>query len=208
WVSADPLMLSVRPSQTALLLSELISAVDEYLNLVLPIDAAGVYLGAGVLKKHGPALIRVVAAVGDVDAAISVASWRSSLKRWTRPRFLAPGTSATINDARHPLVPDAVPNSIVLHPARGVLVTGSNMSGKSTFLRTVGVCAVLAQTIHTVPATEYEAPVFHVRSCIGRADDLLGGKSYYIVEVEALLDLVNASDGRAPHLFLLDELFR
>jgi DNA mismatch repair ATPase MutS len=47
-----------------------------------------------------------------------------------------------------------------------------------------------------------------VRSCIGRADDLLGGKSYYIVEVEALLELVRASADLPPHLFLLDELFR
>jgi DNA mismatch repair ATPase MutS len=82
------------------------------------------------------------------------------------------------------------------------------MSGKSTFLRTVGVNAVLAQTIHTCLAGQYRAPVFHVRSYIGRADDLLAGKSYYIVEVEALLELVRASGDTAPHLFLLDELFR
>jgi DNA mismatch repair ATPase MutS len=89
-----------------------------------------------------------------------------------------------------------------------VLVTGSNMSGKSTWLRTVGVSAVLAQTVNTCLATEYEAPVFNVRSCIGRADDLEAGKSYYLVEVEALLGLVRASADASPHLFLLDELFR
>jgi DNA mismatch repair ATPase MutS len=82
------------------------------------------------------------------------------------------------------------------------------MSGKSTFLRTVGVNAILAQTINTCLAREYSAPVFDVRSCIGRADDLVRGKSYYIVEVEALLGLVRASEQHAPHLFLLDELFR
>jgi DNA mismatch repair ATPase MutS len=87
-------------------------------------------------------------------------------------------------------------------------VTGSNMSGKSTFLRTVGVNAVLAQTIHTCLATEYTAPMFQVRSCIGRSDDLLSGKSYYIVEVESLIRLVQAAQGDAPHLILLDELFR
>jgi DNA mismatch repair ATPase MutS len=50
--------------------------------------------------------------------------------------------------------------------------------------------------------------VFNVRSCIGRSDELLSGKSYYIVEVESLLGLVEASANAAPHLFLLDELFR
>ena len=57
-------------------------------------------------------------------------------------------------------------------------------------------------------AAEYAAPVFNVRSSIGRSDDLLSGKSYYIAEVESLLGLVEASSNPAPHLFLLDELFR
>src|SRR5205814_197241 len=90
----------------------------------------------------------------------------------------------------------------------GALITGSNMSGKSTCLRTVAVAAVMAQTINTCLATEYAAPILRVRSCIGRSDDLLAGKSYYIVEVESLLDLVRASETAAPHLFVLDELFR
>ena len=89
-----------------------------------------------------------------------------------------------------------------------MLVTGSNMSGKSTLLRTVGVNAVMAQTIHTCLAEAYAAPIFTLRSCIGRSDDLLSGKSYYIVEVESLIELVRASQGAAPHLFLLDEMFR
>jgi DNA mismatch repair ATPase MutS len=82
------------------------------------------------------------------------------------------------------------------------------MSGKSTFLRTVGVNAVLGQTINTCLAREYRAPIFHVRSCIGRADDLPAAKNYYIAEVEALLEIVRASDDSTPHLFVLDELFR
>ena len=101
---------------------------------------------------------------------------------------------AAFSGLRHPLVDDAVPNSIALAPPHGVLVTGSNMSGKSTFLRTVGVNVVLAQSINTCLARAYEAPVYQVRSCIGRADDLIAGKSYYLVEVESVLALVNASE--------------
>jgi DNA mismatch repair ATPase MutS len=115
---------------------------------------------------------------------------------------------AELADVRHPLLLDAVPNSITLAPRRGLLITGSNMSGKSTFLRTLGVNAVLAQTLNTCLAAHYDAPVFNVRSCIGRADDLASGRSYYIAEVEALLELVAASTHAATHLFLLDELFR
>jgi DNA mismatch repair ATPase MutS len=82
------------------------------------------------------------------------------------------------------------------------------MSGKSTFLRTVGVTTVLAQTINTCLAAAYAAPIFTVRTCIGRADDPSTGKSYYLVEVESVLDLVNAASSDVPHLMLFDELFR
>jgi DNA mismatch repair ATPase MutS len=149
-----------------------------------------------------------MAAAGDVDAAIAIASYRASRTDWTRPRVLPPGSAATLTEVRHPLVDDAVANSITLPAGRGLLVTGSNMSGKSTFLRTVGVSAVLAQTVHTCLATGYAAPTLHVRSGIGRADDLLSGRSYYMVEVESLVDLMRAAADDTPHLILLDELFR
>ena len=208
WVSGDPLMLSVSPNPLAIILSDFLNAIYEYINLAFLLDANGVYFGAGELQAHGGALLRLLAAMGDVDAAISVAAFRESADVWTRPRFSPPGSPAVLTAVRHPLVDAAVANTITLAPGRGALVTGSNMSGKSTFLRTVGVAAVMAQTIHTCLAESYAAPAVHVRSCIGRADDLLSGKSYYIVEVESLLELVQASAARAPHLFLLDELFR
>ena len=208
WVSGDPLMLPMSAGSPALMVSDVVNVVYEYLNLAFLLDANGVYFGARDLRAHHGALLRVVAAVGEVDAAISIASFRAGRSDWTRPVFRQPGAAAQLTDIRHPLLGDAVANSVRLVPGRGVLITGSNMSGKSTFLRTVGVTAVLAQTLRTCVAREYEAPVFNVRSCIGRADDLLAGKSYYIVEVESLLDLVAASLGTAPHLFLLDELFR
>jgi DNA mismatch repair ATPase MutS len=178
------------------------------LNLAFLLDATGVYLGCRDLAKHGGALVRSAAAAGDIDAAIAVASYRAGRSDWTRPVFHAHAGVAELTEVRHPLVDAAIPNSISLRPGTGLLVTGSNMSGKSTFLRTVGVNAVLAQTVGTCLARRYVAPVFHVRSCIGRADDLIAGKSYYLVEVEALLDLVAASREASPHLFLLDELFR
>jgi len=195
----------------------------EYLNLFFLLDATTMFFGARELRAHGAALLRVIGAVGDVDAALSVAALRAELREgetWARRQRLestataaatATATAtATVSDLRHPLIETAraVPNSIALAPSRGVLITGSNMSGKSTFLRTLGVNAVLAQTINTCFASRYEAPVFHVRSCIGRTDDLLAGKSYYIAEVEAVLALVHASASASPHLFLFDELFR
>jgi DNA mismatch repair ATPase MutS len=207
WANGNPFMVSFDSSQLSIMFSDLASVLYEYFNLFLLLDATGVYFGVRDLRAHRVSLLRVIAVIGDIDAAISVASYREGRDDWTRPQFRSEGT-VTLTDLRHPLIDDAVPNSIVLRAGGGALVTGSNMSGKSTFLRTVGVNAILAQALNTCLAREYTGPRFVVRSCIGRSDDLLAGKSYYIVEVEALLGLVRLSESDRPHLFLLDELFR
>ncbi|MEP6915735.1 MAG: hypothetical protein ABJC89_08810, partial [Acidobacteriota bacterium] len=187
---------------------DLASIVLEYVNHLFLLDLNALYFGAGELNARGQSLLRVIESVGDVDAALAVASFRHGTPGWTRPRFQPAGRPMVLAEVRHPLIAHAVPNSIQLAPPHGVLVTGSNMSGKSTFIRTVGINAVLAQTIHTCLAASYEAPAMIVRTFIGRSDDLLAGKSYYIVEAESVLALVRASASRAPHLFLFDELFR
>src|SRR5688572_2972648 len=208
WVNGNPFMLSFNSNGLALAVADLVEIVYEYLNIAFLLDATGVHVALNDLAAHRHALVRAVVATGEVDAAISVASYREDLPAWTRPLFSAPGSSVELADVVHPLLQDPVPNSIVLRSGQGVLVTGSNMSGKSTFLRTVGVNAILAQTIGTCLAHAYAAPIFVVRSCIGRSDDLVGGKSYYLAEVEALLGLVEASQTADCCLFLLDELFR
>ena len=183
-------------------------AIFKCVNVLLCLDASALFFGSRELKAYGPELFRVIAVVGEIDAAISIASYRQSTAGWTRPVWREAGTGVTLEGVRHPLLDDAVPNTVMIGEPSGMIVTGSNMSGKSTFLRTVGVTAVLAQTINTCLAAAYEAPPFVVKSCIGRADDPATGKSYYLVEVDSVLTLVKDSESDVPHLFLFDELFR
>jgi hypothetical protein len=208
WVSGDPLMLSVRPGASSVLASDVLGVVYEYLNLMLLLDLVGMRVAARELHAHGAALLRFLAALGEVDAAMAIASFRSGRRDWVTPRFAPPSSPIRLTDIRHPLLDAAVPNSLVMRGGEGTIVTGSNMSGKSTFLRTVGVTAVMAQTVNTALASEYSAPVLRVRTCIGMRDDLLAGRSYYIAEVEAVLDLIRTSADGDAHLFLIDELFR
>jgi hypothetical protein len=188
--------------------ADIVGALVEYINIQLLMDVNALYFASRELRTRGAHLVQLIEAVGDIDAAVAVASFRESAARWVRPRFRDANQPAELTDLQHPLVDDAVPNSIALAPPRGVVITGSNMSGKSTFLRTVGVNAVLAQTINTCLARSYEAPRYRVRTCIGRSDDLIAGKSYYLVEVESVLALVDASKSLEPTLFIFDELFR
>ena len=158
WVSGNPLMLPMGAGMLPIMVSDVVSVVYEYLNLAFLLDANGVSFGARDLRVHHAALLRVIAAMGEVDAAVSTASFRAGRRDWTRPSFVQPGAPAKLSNLRHPLLVDAVPNSVSLAPGRGLLISGSNMSGKSTFLRTVGVTAVLAQTLNTCLASEYPRP--------------------------------------------------
>jgi MutS domain V len=170
--SPAPVLPNVAASGLAFL-----RAVIGYLNLLLFIDGTMLCFGVPRLRTQTAHLLAAVAALGDIDAALAVASFRASLDGWTRPTFLPATAHLRLTDVRHPLVAGAVPNSMELCPPHGVLITGSNMSGKSTWLRAVGVNAVLAQSIATCVASRYEAPYLTVRSCIVRADDILRGKS-------------------------------
>lgn len=145
--------------------------------------------------------------LGEMDALMSIASYRSGIKKYTEPKlFKASGFINAVNIG-HPLIEDPVTNSVTMKD-RGILVTGSNMSGKSTFLRTVGINAVFAQTICTCIADEYSASYLRVITSISRLDNIIGGKSYYLAEAEALLRIINEFGKEIPVLCIVDEIFR
>ena len=143
--------------------------------------------------------------IGELDAAQAVASYREGLCHFTKPRFTDSSAELRIDGGYHPLIQEAVANTIAIKD-KGILITGSNMSGKSTFLRTVGVNAILAQTIYTCFADKYEAKILRVSSSISKADDLTLGKSFYYLEAERLLKLMQFADSAIPSILIIDEL--
>jgi hypothetical protein len=187
--------------------NELAASVYEYVNLLFLLDVNAFALATETIRASRHRLRDMFEAIGYADAAQSVAAWRSSLAQWTTPELTPPRKALHAEGLVHPLVTNAVPNALGLENA-SLLITGSNMSGKSTFVRALGVNAVLAQTVHTACARAWRAPLLCVRTSIGRADSVVEGKSYYLAEVEAVLALVRAKESGAQHLFLLDEIFR
>ena len=156
------------------------------------------------MDKHRDELKTVYTLLGELDALQSVASYRAGLPAYVEPAFIEEGASLRIEDARHPLLQNPVPNSITIQQA-GVTITGSNMAGKTTFLRTLGVNVLLAQTICTCLASSYTAGLFRIFSLINDADDLLEGKSYYLVQAEHLLKMIRSCEKEGRTLCLIDE---
>lgn len=179
----------------------------DYFNLIFLIDINVYLIALRECEKRSADLVSIFGAIGDVDAAQAVASFRAGRSDWCRPVILPVGRGIAADNLSHPLVPDAKPNSLSISAGRGVVITGSNMSGKTTFLRAVGVNVVLAQTINTCIATRFACPPLVLNSAIALTDNLLGGQSYYLAEASNVVRMVSADDS-VQHLFLLDELFR
>jgi len=155
-------------------------------------------------NRHRDELRTLYSLLGELDALQSVASYREGLPACVEPTFVEQGTLLQIEDAKHPLLHDPVPNSITIREG-GATITGSNMAGKTTFLRTLGVNALLAQAVCTCFASSYTASPFRIFSLINDADNLLEGKSYYLVQAEHLLKMVRSSGKAGRTLCLIDE---
>lgn len=153
-------------------------------------------------KKEVATLVKVL---GEIEACIAIGWYRNTLPYYTTPDFS--GNNLEIRDACHPLIEEPIPNSITA--SRGVLITGSNASGKSTFLKTVAINAVLAQGIHTVFAREYRAEVFDVFSSMALRDNVVQGDSYFMVEIKSIkriLEKVKVSERKM--ICFVDEVLR
>lgn len=155
-------------------------------------------------KENIDTLIRYA---GSIDAAISTASLRIGAIKYSVPEFTSVKKEMAFKNLYHPLVESCVANSIIVKN-KSILITGSNMSGKSTFIRTVAINAILAQTIYTCFADQFISPFVKVFSSIRITDSLQDGTSYYLEEVNTVGSLIKEADKPFPHLFILDEVFK
>jgi DNA mismatch repair ATPase MutS len=113
------------------------------------------------------------------------------------------------SDLRHPLIARerSVGNDVALNRATAFyVISGSNMAGKSTLLRAIGLNAVLASAGAPVAAVGARTSVFAICASISIADSLLEGKSKFLAEVERLRAAIHATQAAQPVLFLLDEI--
>jgi len=160
-----------------------------------------------IIGRERLRLRRLMLWLGELDASASVATLRAE-RRDARLPQLAPGAPRLTAEALvHPAIEGAVGNDLAL--GAGLLVTGSNMSGKSTFLRTIAVNAICAQSIHTTFGT-WRAGLFEIFAVMRVQDATAEGMSKYAIEVDAIGALLDAALRRRhglPGLFVIDEPF-
>jgi len=179
----------------------------EYVYIAFLVEERAFYSVIDEINKYKLELKELYLALGEIDALISASSYRAGLEKYVEPELQMGKRIIEAENIVHPLIEKPVANSITIDN-RGVILTGSNMSGKSTFLRTLGVNALLAQTIYTCTADKYHGGYFRIISSISPDDNLMSGKSYYLGEAEALLNIIKSCNWEVPLLSFIDEIFR
>ena len=208
-----------------------IDGLLDYVRMLTHLDLlAFELLRRRITSKLDP-VDRLFADMGEWESSIILASYLESLPAWCEADLPDTDTAGaadtsdapvagradisgrreagglTILNASHPLLENAVPTGISL--TRGVIITGSNASGKSTFLKTAALSVLFAQCTGFAPAESYSAPFFRIYSSMSLKDDIMRQKSYYMAEILSLKRIQDAAALPGPSVIcFIDEVLR
>jgi DNA mismatch repair ATPase MutS len=142
---------------------------------------------------------------GEIDAAIALASCLQQYRQHCLPR-LADERALAISDGCHPLLPAGVANSVQL-VQRSALVTGSNMAGKTTFIKMLACNAILGQTVGFCLASAATIPRATVMASIHGLHSVASGKSHYFTEIETIDAFIRGGVAGRIRILVIDEPF-
>jgi len=183
---------------------EFSSVMVEYFNIMFLSDIRNFNKFMRTIKERSEDFHALYRSFGEIDISICIASFRQSLPVYTRPEF-GIETGIAFTDIYHPLIPEPITNSGAVNS--NSLITGSNASGKSTFIKALAINGILAQTINTCAAKAFNIrPSLVVTSMVMR-DDLTGGESYFIVEIKSLKRIIDLVE-KHPCTCFVDEILR
>ena len=181
--------------------------IMDYVRMLTHIDLIKFNFMYKKLKSEIQSVQKLTELIGYIDSVLSICYYRASLKEYCVPQLTEYIRAYKIKDGTHPLMENPVPNS--LEAKKGYLITGSNASGKSTFLKMCAINSIFAQSIHTCTCKEYVASYYRIFTSMALRDDLDMGDSYYMVEIKSLKRILDtASIKKVPVLCFIDEVLR
>ncbi len=181
-----------------------IEMFTEYMRILILSDIRSYIRVTDGIKERLPQAHALSRAFGELEAAICILSYRKSLQLYTIPEFT---TDSGINCEQlcHPLLSNPVDNSASL--PKHIIVTGSNASGKSTFIKALAINGILAQTIHTCTAAAFKTRLTLVITSMAARDELSMGNSYFIFEIKSLKRILDKLSTIHCSLYI-DEILR
>ncbi len=186
-------------------LDDLSASVIAYLNHLLLVNLIIFFSASKYVNKHKKEFKEIFCAIASLDVSLGMANFLST-EICCFPTIVDENR-LEVTKIYHPILEEPVSNTFQISD-KSALITGSNMAGKTTFIKTIGVNLLLTRTLGFCFAESAIFPNANVFSTIRRRDNLLEGKSYYYVEIETLLEFIKVSDSEKRCLFLIDEIFR
>ena len=184
--------------------NELAASLFLWLNFAFLLELLSYLRAADRFASFRADLASTYELVGSLDAAVAVASLLERQPEHCQPKI---GTAPLLEleDAYHPLIARPVKNSIRLD-GHSALITGSNMAGKTTFIKTVGINMVLGQTLGICFASSAVLPRSPASASIRGEHSVESGKSHYFAEIEAIRSFLESAQRGRCRVFLIDEL--
>lgn len=143
--------------------------------------------------------------IAELDNHYALAMYRRTLECYTEPQIDDSNDGIVFSELTHPLIADAVANDFSL--SQNILLTGSNASGKSTFMKSIAINIILASAIQTVTASKFVYQPGIVFTSMANADDVLSGDSYFMAELKSIKRIVEIPDNQKIYCFI-DEIFK
>jgi MutS domain V len=162
-------------------------------------------------SAHGAAVRSWLNAIGDIEALLSLSAYTYEHPDDPFPELVSSSPCLQVEGLGHPLIPSAkcVRNDVsICGETRVLLISGSNMSGKSTLMRAVGINTVLAMAGAPVRARRMQLTPLHIGASILINDSLQEGSSRFYAEITRLRHICDLAEANPPVLFLLDELLQ
>lgn len=183
--------------------------IISYYNMIVLKEPKAFYRVVNLINKYKKEFFKIYILIGQIDAYISTASYKDGVDYFAEPDFIEENTRFYLEteEIYHPLLENPISYSIEFDN-KGALVTGSNASGKSTFLRTIGINSIFAQTLNLVLAKNYTSSYFKLLTSIGTTDSIVHGDSYFMAEAKSLKRIIDMLHPNEPVLCILDEIFR
>ena len=179
----------------------------EFINIFTLSSAINIMNSFLAIDKDKKDIEHVFGYVGLMDTLCSISFLRENISYYCLPKNNKEGERLYTEAVYHPLIKDCIPNSITIAD-KSILITGSNMSGKTSFIKTVVVNLLMAKTINTCFAKNFEyIPNINICSAICIKDNLLEGKSYFFKEAENV-KLIIEKGKEGGNIIVLDELFK
>lgn len=159
-----------------------------------------------LLQKQQQNLWLIWKTLGEIETAISVLNYRENhTAKWCTPQFIS-NEILKGEGIAHPLIENPVSNPVLA--VKPILITGSNASGKSTYIKAVAINCILAQTLHMALAETFELKAGRVVTSMGIVDNLDDGDSYFMVEIKSLKRLLTESKENEFTYCFIDEILR